>query len=383
MSKHERMARIEGIDLDTGTFSMTLATEGEASDGDILSIKGGQIPERMPMLTSHWNDPSAQLGSITNPEKLPGCALGGEGVSAEIRRDLAHMIDKGHVTGVSIRWDDVPGKSIRRVNLPSDHQYFVDEATETDHRKRYGLYFEEWRAMEGSVVALGADPEALIGRADETDGAVSTFWRAMAVDAGSGVAETGERVDDIEDEGVDPEARIAASLSALRAEAAFCHGIGASHADMINAVVDDGDADVEAVEIEGHVVFMPEPAAEALRERLEPEPEAEEPVSPDEMAHLLERLGALEAAQVTAPDEDRVSEEPVPSPTEEREEAAPLSALSPEVQALVLRGKRGERFSPVKVAELIRKRITEEREGAAVRFFEAIEKERGRIPHER
>jgi hypothetical protein len=65
------MARIGEIDLDTGTFTMTLASEGEASDGDILSIKGGQIPERMPMLTSHWNDPSAQLGSITNPRASP------------------------------------------------------------------------------------------------------------------------------------------------------------------------------------------------------------------------------------------------------------------------------------------------------------------------
>jgi hypothetical protein len=141
MSKHERIARIEGIDLSTGSFPMTLASEGEASDGDILSIKGGQIPERMPMLTSHWNDPSAALGSITDPQKLlkdspprlravGHIEMTGEGVAAEIRRDLAHMIDKGHVNAVSIRWDDVPGKSIRRVNLPSDHQYFVDAETE-------------------------------------------------------------------------------------------------------------------------------------------------------------------------------------------------------------------------------------------------------------
>ena len=69
MSKHERIARIDGIDLATGVFPMTLATEGESSDGHILSIKGGQIPERMPMLSAHWNEPTTQLGSINQPEK--------------------------------------------------------------------------------------------------------------------------------------------------------------------------------------------------------------------------------------------------------------------------------------------------------------------------
>jgi hypothetical protein len=43
-------------------------------------------------------------------------------------------------------------------------------------------------------------------------------------------------------------------------------------------------------------VFLPEPVATALRERLEPEPdpepEAEEPVTREEMEHLLERLEA-------------------------------------------------------------------------------------------
>jgi hypothetical protein len=294
MSNHERMARIEGIDLDTGTFTMTLATEGEASDGDILSIKGGQIPERMPMLTSHWNDPSAQLGSITNPEKLlkdspprlravGHIEMSGEGVSAEIRRDLAHMIDKGHVTGVSIRWDEVPGKSVRRVNLPSDHPYFVDAEAETDQRKRYGVYFEEWRAMEGSVVALGADPQAVILRADETDGDVASFWRAMASDYVT-PTHAARRVlpdvsdpdldflaDEIEDEDASPEARIAASLAALRSEAGFCQGVGASHADCINAVVDGSDSDIQAVEFDGRVIFLPSPTADQLRARLEPE----------------------------------------------------------------------------------------------------------------
>ena len=293
-TKHQRMARIEGIDLDTGAFEMTLATEGEASDGDILSIKGGHIPERMPMLTSHWNDPSAQLGSITNPEKMlkdspprlratGHIEMSGEGVSAEIRRDLAHMIDKGHVTGVSIRWDEMPGKPpVRRVNLPSDHAYFVDAEAEKDHRKRYGLYFEQWRAMEGSVVALGADPGALIGRADEREKdspEVSRFWRAMATDAASGVSGDlvivrGEEryIPDADESGdASPEARTAAALAALRTEAGFCHGIGASRADLINAVVDGSDEDFGAVEFGDTVIFLPATQADQLRALLEPE----------------------------------------------------------------------------------------------------------------
>jgi hypothetical protein len=186
--------------------------------------------------------------------------MSGEGVSAEIRRDLAHMIDKGHVTGVSIRWDDVPGKSVRRVNLPSDHPYFVDAEAETDPRKRYGVYFEEWRAMEGSVVALGADPQALIGRADETDGEVASFWRAMASD----IAEA-EAGDDPADES--PEAKIAASLAGLRIDAADCHEAGASHADLINAVVDGSNEEFQAVEFDDRVIFLPAPVAEQLRPR--------------------------------------------------------------------------------------------------------------------
>jgi hypothetical protein len=184
----ERMVRVGEIDLETGVFPLTLASEGEASDGHILSIKGGNIPPRMPLLVSHWNEPTSQAGSITEPVKalkdkpprLRGTGqieMGGEGPSADIRRDLAYMIDKGHVSGMSIRWRTK--KSIPRTNLPSNHPYFVnyDEATGPE---KWGLFFEEWDGLEGSIVSLGADPLALIGRAEETEGEVSAFWREQA-----------------------------------------------------------------------------------------------------------------------------------------------------------------------------------------------------------
>jgi hypothetical protein len=210
------------------------------------------------------------------------------------------------------------------VNLPSDHAYFVDAEGEKDHRKRYGLYFEKWRALEGSVVALGADPEALIGRADETDGAVSTFWRSMATDA----------IDEDQAEALikrapqviraamcedEPAAKIAASLAALRIEATACLEAGASHADCINAVTDGTHSKIEAVELGDFIVFLPEPEAQAVRALIEADILIE-----DEDPEILERLEALE----TALDDRAVLEDSPPSVAIERVPAAPLSALT-------------------------------------------------------
>ena len=284
---YRRVARIEGIDLTTGAFPMTLATEGEASDGHILSIKGGQIPERMPLLTSHWNDPNGQLGSVTDPQKalkdspprlraIGHIEMAGEGTPAEIRRDIAHMIDKGHVTGMSIRWDEVPGKTIRRVNLPSDHPFYVDAEKEKGPA-RWGLYFEEWRALEGSIVAVGADPGALIGRANETSGEVASFWRSMAeAITESDLPDTSPGTWD--DDGIkhfeeSDEAKIAASLAALRIDAADCREAGASLADLLNAVIDTADEEFEATEIGGRTFFLPASVVDQLEERAEPEVE--------------------------------------------------------------------------------------------------------------
>ena len=249
----ERIARVDTISED-GSFAMTLATEAEASDGHILSIRGGQVPEKMPLLVSHWNDPSGTAGSITHatkdldssPPRLRAVGqieLGGEGPSAEIRRDLAHMIKQGHVGAVSVRWDEVVGKSSRRVNLPGDHPHFVDGEKEADSRKKYGLYFEEWRAMEGSIVAIGADPEALIGRSMSTQGAVSDFWQRMAGDVDVPLVED---VDEL-------------LLEQMRVLAKRCIEAGHEQADLFNAVHgDECTADqFEAVTLGGRNFLLP------------------------------------------------------------------------------------------------------------------------------
>ena len=56
------------------------------------------------------------------------------------------------------------------------------EPNEPDLMKRFGLFFEEFNALEGSIVALGADRNAIIGRSMETEGAVQEFWRGFVED---------------------------------------------------------------------------------------------------------------------------------------------------------------------------------------------------------
>ena len=176
-----------------GHVAGMLATDGEASDGDILDIDGGQIPKRAPLLFGHqdWSG-DRNLGSWERFEKTTTTKagklgskgvrgfgqieLGGSGEPQAWRDDIAHMIDRKHIGALSVRWSPV-GDPIRRVNLPSDHAAFVDANTATGN-KRWGLFFPKWRLLEGSVVTLGADPAALIGRMRESKGEVRSNWRA-------------------------------------------------------------------------------------------------------------------------------------------------------------------------------------------------------------
>lgn len=189
-----RIQRVASVDRDSGSFGMTLATEGEASDGHILSVEGAVIPERIPMQLSHWNEPEKTVGSVTRmrrhlneePKRLSALGimeLDGDGAGVELRRDLMHMIARGHVGAVSVRWDFDWKDVTPRSKLPNDHPHYVNADRETDARKRSGLFFKRWRPTEGSIVAVGADPKALIGRARETSGKISDFWAEMARDA--------------------------------------------------------------------------------------------------------------------------------------------------------------------------------------------------------
>jgi len=194
-TEYQRTCQIERAEGDpAGQLSGILATDGEASDGDILDIDGGQIPKRAPLLFGHqdWSG-DRNLGSWEHFKKesdpkssklgakiIRGTAqieLGGSGAPQAWRDDIAHMVDRGHIGALSVRWSPV-GDPIRRVNLPSDHPAFVDSQTATGN-KRWGLFFPKWRLLEGSVVTLGADPAALIGRMRSAEGDVRSQWREV------------------------------------------------------------------------------------------------------------------------------------------------------------------------------------------------------------
>ncbi len=189
---YERTCTIERAEdgADAGLISGILATDGEASDGHILNIGGVKLPERAPLLFGHDSyTGTGNLGSWTGFEKFAkGKKLGesgirgnaqieldGEGAQADWRSDIAMMIDKGHIGAFSVRWEELE-EPVYRINLPSDHPAFVDSKKATG-RQRWGMWFEKWRLLEGSVVTLGADPAALVGRLMKTEGDVRSFWR--------------------------------------------------------------------------------------------------------------------------------------------------------------------------------------------------------------
>jgi len=186
-----------------GAISGILATDGEASDGHILDIDGGDLREGSPMLFGHddWSG-ERNLGTWESFDKFrtPEGArairasgqilLGGDGDRKAWRNDMAYMIQEQAVGALSIRWDPITDP-IARTALPTDHAAHVKSTTKG--RKRMGLFFPEWRMMEGSVVTLGADASAMIGRMGECEGPVRQFWRsainsAVAEDASDLVA---------------------------------------------------------------------------------------------------------------------------------------------------------------------------------------------------
>lgn len=190
---YERTSSIERDEgAAPGVISGIVVTDGEASDGHILNINGIKIPDKPPLLFGHddWTG-TGNLGSWTDFSKYStGKKLGESGVrgTAEIeldgsgsqlawREDVNHMIEKGHIGAFSIRWEEV-GEPQRRVNLSSDHPAFIDEKKATG-RQRWGLYFEKSRMLENSVVTLGADPAALIGRMQESEGDTRGYWRKV------------------------------------------------------------------------------------------------------------------------------------------------------------------------------------------------------------
>jgi len=187
--KYERLARLDSrIDTDSGEFDMTLASEGEASDGHILNVRGIEFPDRLPLQVDHARSVVANLGNVTNirTEKRDGVAvvrgvgqirLTGDGEALAARRDLVDGIASGDISGVSLTWDSV--EHAERRLLPKSHPAAVSK-DEPDARKRFGLYFQKSRAIEQSIVAIPADRRAVIGRAEAAPDDLSrAMWHSL------------------------------------------------------------------------------------------------------------------------------------------------------------------------------------------------------------
>lgn len=188
MSEYCRGFELEraSVDAEAGTFKGVLFTDGEAEDGHILNIAGGEIPERMPFFVNHQADPRDQLGSLFLTERTQHqirvrgeIMLDGDGAALEVRRDVLAKMAAGHVRALSGRWDAEPEHVTRRLDLAKGHVAAVSEKSPV--RKRYGLYFEKWRALEGSLVGLGADKQATLrfARDPSLPEPVRAFWRSL------------------------------------------------------------------------------------------------------------------------------------------------------------------------------------------------------------
>ena len=176
------------IDTDTGEFDLVLATEGEASDGHVISIRGLDFADTIPLQMDHSRSVLANLGTVSRMrrDRVDGVAalrgvgqirLTGDGEGLEARRDLVDAISSGHVRGTSLTWDSI--KQVERRELPKGHAANVT-ASESSFRKKYGIFFEQSRAIEQSIVGIPADREALIGRSGSATSEISrSMWDGM------------------------------------------------------------------------------------------------------------------------------------------------------------------------------------------------------------
>lgn len=214
---------VEGSQGD-GVFSAVMATEGEASDGHIISIRGIETSPQVPMLFGHYSSEQIPLvGSLRKPTKsyrdVPTLRqqghinLNGDGILSEFRRGLNQLVEDGDLNAVSIRIDVL--KTTPRRNLAKDHHAFVDAAkVDREDPRMYGQFIERSAQKEGSLVAIGADPKALIGRADAASNEhVKFLFRALSESTesdGDGLGDLGDAftalrqsLDDVRELGVD------------------------------------------------------------------------------------------------------------------------------------------------------------------------------------
>jgi len=101
----------------------------------------------------------------------------GDSAAADIRRDVAQGIELGDITGMSVRWDPVDDPTPRN-GLSKSHWAYSDAGA-----RSYAppMYFSTSRVLEGSIVGVPADAEALIGRSQDLEKPehVRAFYREL------------------------------------------------------------------------------------------------------------------------------------------------------------------------------------------------------------
>ena len=203
MSEYRRAVALSpsSVNTETGEFGCVLFTNGEASDGHLIDVRSLTVPDSLPMFVDHVADPTKRAGKLHSPifdgrgmslptgsvaSSTPSTTVGdtsvrmtgrvdleGDGAAADIRRDLFHGIAVGDIRSVSGRW--------RSTSAPTPRSE-LDRAHWAHSGNGSGFFFENAIALEGSIVGLGADPSALIGRSNDTEKPehVREFWRSWS-----------------------------------------------------------------------------------------------------------------------------------------------------------------------------------------------------------
>ena len=249
------------IDMSTGQFPLTLATDGEASDGHIIRVEGVETPEALPMLFGHQSTVQVpSLGRITDfgVEQRGGFShlrgIGNLNLNGDpevdalvgIRIGIAQLIADGDLTGMSIRWDPIGEPKLRR-NLPQAHPA---------HGSGPGYYFENSIAREGSVVGLGAEPKSLIGRSEAAHSDLErVFWRQLAGD--STEDNTHHMAQDLMN-----------AVTALQSAARdLQHGHGVGMSSIINVIGADPLEELVPYDYGSGLVYLPRAAHDAITTR--------------------------------------------------------------------------------------------------------------------
>jgi hypothetical protein len=195
---YQRTCRIErAADDGSGIVRGVLATNGEASDGHILDIAGLEVTPGAPLLFGHQDfGPEGNLGSWVDFTKRGNrmnaigdqqlMAVGrieveaGDGERLSARRDVAAMVDAGHIKSLSIRWDAID-EPVERIALPKDHP--AHASREGSGRASVGFFFAKSRMLEGSIVTLGADVNAVMRHWQDAEGASRQFLARVLEEA--------------------------------------------------------------------------------------------------------------------------------------------------------------------------------------------------------